>query len=383
MPAAARWLAAAAGSFLVIGAFVYLLSHWAGREPVPSGTAGVLDWAGALDRMFEGRFDPPRGAWELTLPKDHGAHPDARTESWTVSAHLRDTQGEAIGVQFALLRVGLVPHDAPERASPWETRAIYRGHVTFVERAVGAAAGEERFQRDVPGIADHDAERREVWIDHWTIRYGTGEKGDGLALEATVGVVEIGLTLKPAKPALALNEGGGPVPFRGYAITRMEVEGDIGTGDDRRPVSGLAWLDHLWGDVPLPVGPIVFDRLQLHLDDGTDLSVTRTRRRDGGGSTTLAGFAVDPAGRTAQIEDTALEMEATRRWSREVPDAGYPVAWRLRAGAIELDLAPVVDDQLHDFRGPFWGGMVEGSGSVQGVPVSGFGTLLVSEETVR
>ena len=35
----------------------------------------------------------------------------------------------------------------------------------------------------------------------------------------------------------------------------------MATGDDRRPVSGLAWLDHAWGDVPLPLGPIAFDRL--------------------------------------------------------------------------------------------------------------------------
>jgi predicted secreted hydrolase len=38
-------------------------------------------------------------------------------------------------------------------------------------------------------------------------------------------------------------------------------------------LTGTAWLDRLWGDVPLPGGPVLRDRLVLHLSDGTDLSL--------------------------------------------------------------------------------------------------------------
>ena len=95
---------------------------------------------------------------------------------------------------------------------------------------------------------------------------------------------------------MALEPGAG-APFRGYTITRMTAEGFVGVGKEQQAVRGLAWLEHLWGDVPLPLGPIVWDRLQLHLDDGTDLSLIRTVAATAAPRPRVAGFAVGPDGR--------------------------------------------------------------------------------------
>jgi predicted secreted hydrolase len=334
-----------------------------------------------LDEVSGSGFDQPTGAWRLALPADHGAHPEARTETWSVAAHLHTPGGEAIGVQFALLRVAVAPPDS-EQASPWGLRAVYRGHVALLDAAKDRASGEERFHRAVPGVAGHDGSRREVWLDNWSLAYGEGPRQDQLRLGATVDEVELELLLTPAKPAVALNlEGGGP-PFRGYAITRLRAEGSIGAGPDRRPVSGLAWLDHFWGDLPLPLGPIVADRLQLQLDDGTDLAVTRTRRRDGSGTPTLAAYAVDPHGRMEVFADAGLAMEVIRTW-RDGPAGPYPVAWRLRAGALQLDVSPLRDDQLLDSAAPVWSGAVASEGVLRDRRISGRGTLLLTGGAVR
>jgi predicted secreted hydrolase len=375
MPAS-RWLVPAVALVIAVGAGSYALSRWLHPEPAPSRAGGGADWADLLDEVADEGFDRPTNAWRLGLPGDHGAHPDARTETWNIAVQLRDDLGEQIGAQFALLRVGRVPPDAPGRRSPWELRALYRGHVTLLDEA-HVAAGEERFHRDVPGVAGHDAARREVWLDNWTLRYGEGDRGDRLRLDATVGDVEIGLVLTPAKAAVPLNPDGGGAPFRGYSITRLVAEGVIGASE-QRPVSGLAWLDHVWGDVPLPVGPIVLDRLQLQLDDGTDLSVTRTRRRDGGGKPTLAGYAVDPRGRAEALGDASLAMEPTRTWRRDAAGASFPLDWRLRAGELRLEVAPMADDQVQDFVAPLWSGIVAASGALGDRPVAGRGTLLLS-----
>jgi predicted secreted hydrolase len=379
MPASARWLVSAVAIMLAVGAGVLAVGRWPSSEPMPSRAGG---WTGALDGPPDAGFDQPTGAWRLELPDDHGAHPDARTETWNISAHLRDGRGEDIGVQFALLRVGLVSPDAPERGSPWELRAFYRGHVTLLDAAQDAAVGEERFHRDLPGVAGHDAGRREVWLDNWTVLYGEGERRDQLRLDATVGDVQLALLLTPAKAAVPLNPDGAGAPFRGYSITRMAADGFVGAGADRQPVSGLAWLDHLWGDVPLPVGPIVLDRLQLQLDDGTDLSVTRTRRRDGGGTPTLAGYAVDPRGGVALLAGESLEMEATRTW-QSASGAAFPLDWRLRAGDLRLTVVPLADDQVHDFAAPLWSGIVTGEGVLRDRRVSGRGTLLLTGDATR
>lgn len=375
MQASARWLVPAAALVLAVGAG-YALLPGLQSGPDPTRAAGGLDWAGMLAGFPDEGFAPLTGAWRLELPGDHGGHPDARTETWTVSAQLQGEGGEDVGIQLALVRVGLVPPDAPPRESPWEPRAVHRGHVTLVDGERDAAVGEERFHRDVPGVAGTDAAGRRVWLDNWSIRYGEGADGDRLRLEATVGGTVLELRLAPAKPAFALNTDGGGAPFRGYAITRMGAEGSIGDGTGRRAVSGLAWLDHLWGDIPLPGGPIALDRLLLQLDDGTDLSVTRTRRRDGGGTATLAGFTVGPRGDVEQLAGASLEMGATRAWRRD--GAEYPLDWRLAADGLQLTVVPVVDDQLHDFVAPIWSGMVTAEGRLRGRRVSGSGTLLLT-----
>jgi predicted secreted hydrolase len=381
MPVSVRWLVPAV-VLLIAAAGFWLVPCWRDVDPITPRLAAGLDWAGVPDGLSDEEFAQSTGAWRLRLPADHGAHPDARTETWNLSVHLRDGRGEEIGIQFALLRVGLVPPDAPERGSPWELRGFYRGHVTLLD-AAREAAGEERFHRDVPGVAGHDAARRELWLDNWVIRYGEGERGDRLKLDATVGEVELTLSLAPAKAAVALAPDGGRAPFRGYSVTRMVAEGYIGVGDDRQAVSGLAWLDHLWGDVPLPVGPIVLDRLQLQLDDGTDLSVTRTRRRDGGGTPTLAGYVVGRGGELELLPGVSLEMEATRIWHSDVAEGGFPLDWRLRAGDLRLNVVPLADDQVHGFAAPLWSGIVAGEGVRRDVPVSGRGTLMLTGDAAR
>jgi predicted secreted hydrolase len=381
MPASTRWLVAALVLLLASAGF-FALSRWLHTEPVPSRAGGGFDLAGVLDELSEDSFERPMGAWRLGLPLDHGAHPNARTETWNISAQLRDDVGEDIGIQFALLRVGLVSPDAAERASPWELRALHRAHVTLLDGAQDAAAGEERFHRDVPGVAGHDAARREVWLDNWTIQYGEGNRGDQLRLDATVGEMALGLLFTPAKAAVALNPDGANAPFRGYSITRMVAVGFIGAGVDRRSLSGLAWLDHVWGDVPLPLGPIVSDRLQLQLNDGTDLLVTRTRRRDGGGTPTLAGYAVDPHGGMEPLASAALEMEATRTW-RDAVGASFPLDWRLRAGELQAHVSPIADDQVHDFAVPLWSGIVTVEGVLRDRRVFGRGTLLLTGDAIR
>jgi predicted secreted hydrolase len=369
-----RWLVPALALAGAAGAGALFLFH---RVEPEERSAGGLDLQGMLAEFAYEDGEEPMGPWRLDLPMDHGAHPDSRAETWSIAAHLRRPSGADIGVQAALLRVRLAPPDAPPRASAWELREIHRTHLTLFDGSTNTAAGEERLHRDVPGVAGHDAARREVWLDNWSIRYGQGEEADGIELEATVGETELALSLTPAKDAVAFGQDAG-APFRGYAMTRMTAEGFAGAGEERQAVSGFAWLEHLWGDVPLPLGPIVWDRLQLHLDDGVDLSLTRTRRRDGGGAATVAGFAVGPDGRLQPLEDASVQMEPTRTWRGGVAGARYPLDWRLSAGDLSLEVAPLKDNQLHGFVAPLWSGTVSANGRRGDEPVSGLGAMLLT-----
>ena len=240
MPASLRPLALSAGLLLALAAGLYGTARIS-REAPQSAAAGVADWEAWLAGLPDEGFERASGAWQLELPRDHGAHATARMETWNIAAHLSGADGERVGVQFALLRVGLRPPYAAEPGTPWELREVYRGHVALL--TADRPVGEERFSRAVPGTAGYNEELREIRLDDWSLRFGQGESGTELRLHASVAGTPLELLLTPAKPAMAAAPEGG-APFRGYSLTRLDVRGSLGGGGAPEPVSGLAWLDH-------------------------------------------------------------------------------------------------------------------------------------------
>ena len=155
-------------------------------------------------------------------------------------------------------------------------------------------------------------------------------------------------------------------------MPRLHAQGVLTTADGAAAISGVAWFEHLWGDLPFPGGPTATDRLVLHVDDGSELSIARTRRRDGTGTPTLDGFVVHPDGEIEQVsEETTLAQVGT--WRQARGEAEYPIRWTLMQDGRELEITPVVDDQLHAFLAPIWSGMVVAT-SASGA-ISAVGTL--------
>lgn len=173
-----------------------------------------------------------------------------------------------------------------------------------------------------------------------------------------------------------MDEARGAAPFRGFVITRLEVTGTLETVEGVQPVTGTAWLERLWGDVPLPLGPIVWDRLTLQLDDGTDVSILRRRRRSGGRSPRATGFLAGPGGEVEGLERGAVRMEPVGDlWVDPRGGAGFPVRWRVEAGELDLDVEPVDAAALRAFGEPLWTGAVTARGTFAGRPIAGSGFL--------
>lgn len=330
------------------------------------------DWTTALAALPTEGFERPEGAWTLALPEDHGLHPAARSEVWQIVAHLADADGVPVGVQFLLLRIGLLPPDAPTPPSPWVPRALYRGHVVVTDGARGIAHAEERFGRVMDGLVGHDPEEGMLRLDHWTLRHPGSASAGAWQLQADADGARVDLTLMAA--TAPISPGVGNAPFRGYAVTHLAVAGTVATQAGQRAVSGAAWLEHLWGDLPLPGGtPVVSDRLLLHLDDGAAVSVIRSRRRDGGGTPTVEAAVIGADGTATAVTEGTASVDVTRRWQGE--GGPWPVGWRLRTEALDLAVTPVIDDQDHGFMAPLWSGLVRAEGTRDGRPVRGRGTL--------
>ena len=349
---------------------------FAPRGPAPAPAAQGADWISAVADIAPDGFDRLAGPWDLDLPADHGLHAGARTEVWQLSAHLEDDAGHPVGVQFLLFRIALAGPDAPAPTSAWEVRDLYRGHVVLVGPAGAAPVAEERFGRGMQGLAGHDPTLGELRLDSWSLEFPGPAERDGWRLTTGPGDLGIELILTPEKAPLEVD--GDATPFRGYAFSRLRAEGTVASAAGPRSVSGVAWFEHLWGDLPIPGGtPVASDRLQLQLDDGSELSVLRSRRIDGAGSPTVEALLIAADGTVTAFGDDAAELDLVRRWQGAA--AAWPVEWRLRLGDLQLDMTPVIDAQEHGFMLGVWSGLVRAQGQRGDRPVSGLGTLQLTQ----
>jgi len=354
-------------------------------ERTSSSNADEANLLSALMEVSSDDFQGPSPSWTLDLPKDHGRHSNSRTESWHVATHLRNEDGKELGFQFSFLRLGIVSGDAPPSTSIWDVREINRGHVAISNTFVEHAFGEERFGRGMRGLAGYDPSAQELRLDNWFLRFDSDESGAYMTLYATVlDKAVVDLVMRPEKPTLALTPDDAGAPFVGYSMTRLAVEGIIDQGLGEETVTGSAWFDHLWGELPLPgLRPVSSDRLQLQLHDGTDLSVIRTRRTDGAGAPVVSGYVVSPDGTASLLDEKGLQMTSSRTWRDPETGTEYPVEWRLLGPNLDITIAPLADAQAFDTAFPIWSGIVQSRGRRANTVVSGVGTLQLTGYSAR
>ena len=348
------------------------IGAWATLAPasLPAADAPAPDWISAAAGFEAQGFTRPTGPFALDLPADHAPHPDARTEAWQIAAHLTGPDGAPVGVQILFFRLGLIGPAAEGPATDWTPRDLWRGHVIVLDGTDGPALGRERLARGFAGLAGHDAGT--LRLDDWSLSFDA----DSWRIAASAGDTRIALDLIPARAPLSLDAA--EAPFRGYILSRLDVTGRLETAAGTQAVTGSAWYDHLWGELPLPgAAAVVSDRLLVQLDDGSDLSVIRSRRADGRGLDDIDAVLIGADG-TARPLDGAAELTVAGRWQGAA--ANWPVAWDLRLGDLQLAIRPVAEAQEQPFLAPVWSGLVTAEGSRAGAPLRGLGTLQLSGE---
>lgn len=301
------------------------------------------------------RFDaaslPP-----IDLPRDDGPH-DNLTEWWYVSGHLQTAEGDAFGFEFALFQSDR--KDAPRGyAAHFAVTDISRQRFHYGERTEVA-----EFLADVAAAPAG----LDLSVGGWTLRDVPG----GFAISAGLDTVALQIELMPSKPAAIHNQTGvlDFSPFGWsyyYSYTRAKVRGVLLDQGLPRPVTGMAWLDHQWGDF-ISVAAGGWDWYSVHLDDGRDFTASVVR--DELGATVLQyGTLVGPEGQATHLTSGDLEIRATGSWTSPHTGAVYPSGWTLTVPGegLRLRLEPVLLDQELDTRGStgvvYWEGAVRVNG---------------------
>ena len=298
----------------------------------------------------------------VELPADDAPHRDL-TEWWYYTGHLATAAGQRYG--FELVFFQSVRGSGPiGYAAHYAVTDISRARFAFDQRtSIGSQIG------STDGFA--------LRVGDWSMRGGGGHD----ALVATMADYGIDLKLESEKPA-ALHDTIGLVSFGPagdsyyYSRTRMDATGTLTVDGQPQPVTGIAWMDHQWGNFVSAGGG--WDWFALQLDDRTEL--TGSVVRDQAGKPVLIyGTYVDAEGRTTHVGADGLVETPLGTWSSPKTGATYPSGWRLRVPslAIDAELQPVVRDQELDTRPTtgvaYWEGAVDVGGFRAGEPIHGQG----------
>ena len=286
----------------------------------------------------------------LRFPDDEGSHPEFRTEWWYVTGWLETPDHRPLGFQVTFFRTR--PTLDTANPSAFAARQLLVGHAAVSDPDRGRLWHEQRIARAGFGLAAAAVGHTDLRMRDWML------SAAGTMLELRVTAQEFGyeLKLERSQPPLANGRGGysqkGPAPESAsgyYSLPQLRVIGRVRRGGTTLPVTGTAWLDHEWSSTYLDADGVGWDWVGLNLADGGALMAFRIRDRQGR-QRWAGGTLRRPDGSLVSFAPGEIAFEPGRRWRSPRTAVEYPVAWRLRAGALEVALEPLMDDQESDSR---------------------------------
>src|SRR6266516_2408618 len=223
------------------------------------GEGGLVRFALALALALcpvfargQGEYPPVRQGVALQFPRDHGSHPQFRSEWWYVTAWLKAAGGKELGVQITFFRNR--PRVAEDLASRFAPRHLLFAHAALADPATAGLLHDQRAARAGFGLARAEEGRTEVAIEDWSLK----QTGSEYAAEVAARDFRYSLRFDAKQAVLLQGERGfsrkGPNPAQAsyyYSLPHLAVTGSVVIGGRRLEVSGEAVLDHEWSSEAL------------------------------------------------------------------------------------------------------------------------------------
>jgi predicted secreted hydrolase len=308
----------------------------------------------------------------VSLPDDEGAHLTP-IEWWYFNGHLIDDTGVEYSFHYVTFQSVL-----PNGFTPRLLQLSWADH------------GKEVYLTDErPALPVLEATKGDFafQVNEWSM------SGDGsrYSLAFNTGGYSVELQAFSPKPAV-LHQGSGLVDFGRagksyyYSRTRLITAGVLTIGEERRNVTGIAWMDHQWGD--FSTAPVGWDWMSLQLEDGSDLMISMVWDSTSRQPINSYGTYVPADGQPTNIAGDDISLNATGEWTSGVTGTTYPMGWELAVASLDLELTltPVLLDS--EFQGSkfvppaYWEGAVSVDGTLGGNEARGRGFVeLVGYDT--
>jgi predicted secreted hydrolase len=271
----------------------------------------------------------------LEFPRDHGAHPDFRTEWWYVTGWLDGP----LGFQITFFRAR--PEETSSNPSSFAPRQVLFAHAALADPKRGRLLHDQVAARAGHSLAEAETARTGVWIDDWSLFL------EGRQYQAKIAAREFEYELTffvSQKPVLQGENGFSRKGYRPheasfyYSQPQLQVVGTV----NGRKVTGTAWLDHEWSSAYLAPEAAGWDWTGINFLDGRAMTAFQMRAKKG-------GIHYAPPG---------VSFKPLRTWKSPRTGVEYPVAMQVN----DLRLEPLMDDQELDARASvgtvYWEGAV-------------------------
>jgi len=319
----------------------------------------------------------------MHFPRDHGKHPEYRTEWWYFTGNLagEEDAGDAFGFELTFFRRGLVYRPVHPR-SKWSARDIYMAHFAVTSIQNNRFFFAEDIARDTPGLAGAADDRLDVFLKTWHAR----EQSGVIHLKASREEFAIDLSLTPLKgPVLQGNQGFSPkghAPGEAsyyYSYTALQTEGRLTFQGQTYRVRGKSWMDHEYSTMQLAPDQVGWDWFSIQLDNDVELMLFHLRKKDSTIDSISHGTVISPSGESRNLASDDYSITGKETWRSPHTHAVYPSGWTVRIPNQEtiLEVIPLVKDQevvSEAIPGlVYWEGCVLIRGKYRGKDVTGKG----------
>jgi predicted secreted hydrolase len=304
----------------------------------------------------------------LAFPRDHGAHPELRTEWWYVTGHARSGAGAGareFGFQVTFFRSRV---DATQgMGSAFAAKQLIFAHAAVTDVQGRKLWHDQRIARQGFGVAEASLSDGAMKLRDWSLARSPADN----AWQARVngGDFALDLRFEPTQPLLLQGDQGlsrkGPEPAQAsyyYSLPQLATQGRLTVKGQRFDVTGQAWLDHEWSEALLHPDAVGWDWIGMNLFDGSALTAFRLRGKAGQTLWDGGSFRA-PAGNVYAFSRGEVTFSPQRMWKSPLSQATYPVEWIVRTPADFYTVRPVLDSQELDSRAStgaiYWEGLCD------------------------
>jgi predicted secreted hydrolase len=308
----------------------------------------------------------------VRFPQDEAPH-NYLTEWWYYTGHLsgQDSSGKTHVYGFEYVIFQNLRSDFPP---------VYAAHFAISDITAGAFHYDQRLLQEPQAIIPNGASTAgfHLALGDWTMQGLNGHD----QLQASMTDYQITLNLQASKPPVLHGDNGlitySQIGFSYYySRTRMALTGVVNDHGTAVQVTGLAWMDHQWGNFLSLVGG-GWDWYSIQLADNTELMMYFIRDPSG---KIVAAYAthVGADGKESILAADDFSSQPLGTWTSPVTHATYPSGWQVSIASLKLalTLAPELRDQelvtTASTGVAYWEGSVAIQGEEARQPISGQG----------